>query len=221
MNTTNQEKNRDSSVNALQALRSVQPPTGMQERVMQTLAARAREQAAAPASVWRRYAWELWAGGAIAVAAAVVMFGILSMRSHHVTTPGLEANVQKQIVVPVPSPADAAQMILLPRTEAHSISGPQRHAPRKEVADVSHTAIPHAAPPMPLTSQERLLIALASTPSLAASAAVSQPVRDHGLGANALFELGHQRLTPLRPAALESTPLRPLASNSIFSGENQ
>jgi hypothetical protein len=199
--------------NPLQSLNLLQPPPGMQERLAKNIAERARQQHLHPvARGYRKYSWELWIGASIAAVAMAVIVCILALHTHRTANLPLEANLPAHKIIPVPAHTDAVQTSSPPHAAARTHPEPRR---------TTAAFIPHTPPPLPLTAQERLLLELASAPSLAAGTAISQPVTDHGLGANSLFELDHEQLTPLQPAQLESTPLPSLPSNPTSSGENQ
>jgi len=203
MTTPGNSEIRASDSNALQALGSLQPPAGMQERVLENVAARVRHQQLHPiARGLRKYAWELWASASIAVVAAAVILGIFALRSHRATNEPQVAAVRIHKIDPAPAFTYAVQTNNPPRKAARV------YRVRKEEA----APIPHTPPPQPLTSQERLLLTLARTPSLAAGVAQMQTISPHGLGANALFELDHEQLQPMHESKLLQ-PLPPLPQN--------
>jgi hypothetical protein len=205
MNSVPNEVN-SSDVDALQALRSLPLPEGMQDRITERVRQRQLES---PQLGLRCYARELWLGASIAVVAAAVILGIVALQAHRTASPLVSANVPPRTVVLTPAAANTQSAANSLRKLVHNYRARQA------------ALIPHTPPPLPLTSQERLLLALANTPSLAAGAAVSQPVPDHGLGANSLFDLDHEQLKPMQPEPLESAPLPPAPSNPLSSGENQ
>ena len=213
MTTTNKEASHVHGVDALQALRSIQPPAGMQERLVENIMHRAGERRVNPArGGFYGEAWKLWASAGLAVVAAASILCIVALQGHRETGQPLEARVPARGINPAIARADARQTGRPVHAVARSYREPRR---------VTSAPVPHTAPPMPLSAQERLLVALAGRPALAARDAVSQTVSDNGLGANALFELDHEQLTPLQAAPLEATPIPPLPSNPIPSGENQ
>jgi len=197
MTPSNQES-RTSDLNALQALNSLQPPEGMQERITEHIRQR---QLQFPSRRLSRYARELWAGVSIAVVAATIIVCIFALQTHHAENSPQVAGVTTHAILSAPASANAAPAVSPPHKTARS-----SRATRTEVVEV----IPHTPPPMPLTSQERLLLALANTPSLAAGVAQTQTISQHGLGPNALFELDHEELQPMRS---ESKLLQPLPQN--------
>jgi hypothetical protein len=213
MTRTNKGPSDVHGVDALRALRSLQPPAGMQERLVENILHRARERGVDPAGRGFHWeAWKLWASAGLAVVAAASILCIVALQGHRETGQPLEARVPARGINPAIARADARQTGRPVHAVARSYREPRR---------VTSAPVPHTAPPMPLSAQERLLVALAGRPALAASAAVSRPVSDSGLGANALFELDHEQLTPLQAVPLESTPIPPLPSNPISSGESQ
>jgi len=199
MTMHNNQESRDSDFNALQALNSLQPPAGMQERLVKNIAEHARQQQLHPVTRgFRKYAWELWAGAAIAVAAAAVILCILALQSHHAVNQPQVASLETHRIYPVTISTQASAP---PHKATHSY----------QVRKTGPAVIPHTPPPQPLTSQERLLLKLANTPS-AAGLAQSQTISQHGLGANALLELDHEQLQPMRESKLLQ-PLPPLPNN--------
>jgi hypothetical protein len=81
-------------------------------------------------------------------------------------------------------------------------------------------------PPLPLTQQEQLLLALAQTPQRTpwpalASVTTSETVVDHGLGKNAIFDLDHQELKELTPlkTTLQLTQLKSTLPQPNLSGD--
>jgi hypothetical protein len=87
-------------------------------------------------------------------------------------------------------------------------------APRSAIAH----ARPHfeQAPPLPLTSQERMMIALARTPGIAFGVAPAEPLSEPGLAENALFELEREPLPPMPSSSMEFSSIPPLPSNLNF-----
>jgi len=204
MTTLNNQESRACGHNALKALNSLQPPDGIQERVMQNIAERVRHQQLSPAlHGCRKYAWELWAGATIALIAAAIIVCIFALQARRVENPPLAANMPTHKIAPTSI-----------RTGTEPAANPPRKVPHTNRTEKSRSAapIPHTPPPQPLTAQERLLLRLANTPSLAAGLAQTQTISQHGLGANALFELDHEQLQPMRESKLLQ-PLPPLPHN--------
>ena len=205
MTPSNNQESHDSGFNALQALNSLQHPAGMQERVLENLAARVRHQQLHPlARGLRKYAWELWAGASIGIVAAAVLLCIFALQSHRTTNQPQVARVETPKIGSAPTSAHAVQ------TNSPPYKATRTYRAQKEETSA---AIPHTPPPEPLTSQERLLLTLANTPSLAAGVAQSQTISQHGLGTNALFELDHEQLQPMRSESKLLQPLPPLPNN--------
>jgi len=199
------EGNQQSSgLDPLHALNSIHVPDGLQSRITERLHQMHAEQ---PARSLKRYTRELWIGAAIGVAAVIAICCFLALHSNRAAITPLALNAPHNII-----PTTAPQVVRLTQKPARS------HTAHSSAPPVS---IPQPPPPLPLTQQERLLLALASKPALAAGSAVSQPVADHGLGANSIFDLDHEQLKPMQPEPLEFTPLPPAPSNPIPSGENQ
>jgi len=204
MTSPNNQETRDSGPNALRALSSLQPPAGMQERITQNISERVHQQQNHPvARGLRKYAWEMWAGASIAVVATAVILCIFALQSHPTVNQPQVAIVETRKIDP---------------TTAHTPVTPTNNAPHKaahsyRVQKEEAATIPHTPPPQPLTSQERLLLTLANSPSLAAGVAQSQTISQHGLGTNALFELDHEQLQPMRSESKLLQPLPPLPNN--------
>lgn len=204
MTTPNNQQSQDSTFNALQALNSLQPPAGMQERLVKNIAERARHQQLHPvARGLRKYAWELWAGASIGIVAAAVLLCIFALQSRRTANQPQIAAIETHKIIPAPTSTQAFQ-INIPHHKT------VRNYPTQR--ETGAAPIPHTPPPQPLTSQERLLLTLANSPSLAAGVAQSQTISQHGLGANALFELDHEQLQPMHESKLLQ-PLPPLPNN--------
>jgi anti-sigma-K factor RskA len=205
MTTPNDQENRPATLNALHALNSLQPPAGMQDRLTQNLTERVRHQQLHPvARELKKYAWEMWAGASIAVVAAAVILCIFALQSHRTANQPQIAMVETHKINSAPTSTHAVKT----NNPSHKAAGSYR-----EQREVESAAIPHTPPPQPLTSQERLLLTLANSPSLAAGVAQSQTISQHGLGTNALFELDHEQLQPMRSESKLLQPLPPLPNN--------
>ena len=198
---------QSSSLDPLHALNSIHLPDGLQSRITERLHQMHAEH---PAGSLKRYTRELWTGAAIGAAAVIAICCFLALHSNRAATTPLAVNVPRNIIPIIPATAPQAVRLTQQPARAHTA-----HSSAPPVL------IPQPPPPLPLTQQERLLLALASKPSLAAVSAVSQPVADHGLGANSIFDLDHEQLIPLQPQPLESTPLPPALSDPTFSGETK
>jgi hypothetical protein len=204
------EPSREIEIDALRPLSSIHTPEGMQSRIMERVSQREIKRAAPSVN---RYAWEFWTGISIGAVALAAIFGFLALHAHRAAPAPVAAITLHNVLPTTVRSLPATQRTLKPIRVHTAIS----------VALTSSPDVPlqQSPPPLPLTQQECLLLALAGTPALAASAAVTQPVPDHGLGVNSIFELEHEQLTPLQAEPLESTPLSPIPSNPISSGENQ
>jgi len=202
MNSTPNDRQINSSdVNALEALRSLPLPEGMQERITERVRQRQLEP---PARGLRRYTWELWLGASIATVAAAAIFCIVTLQAHRTSGPPVTANAPAHTVVPTPVSTNTQTPTHPPRMVVHTYRVRQ---------SAPEAPIPHTPPPQPLTAQERLLLELARTPSLAAGVAQSQTISQHGLGPNALFELDHEQLQPMQSESKLLQPLPPLSPN--------
>ncbi len=193
---------------SLRMLGQVSPPEGMEARIARRMRQRQAELSAHPVAK-RAWGWGLAVPGVIAVAAAVLL-------SYHRAGTRMTADrvvaVAPQRAVPSPATVIARADARVPVTR---VVRPVRVArvvrKRAMVAE-----IPHSPPPLPLTPQEHLLLALARTPSLLPSLAGvtrSETVVDHGLGQNSIFELDHQNLTQMEPAHF--TPLKPMPPGEL------
>ena len=193
MTTPTDRQNHASDLDALQALGSLQPPAGMQERI----AERVRQRQLNPvAQGLRKYSLEFWAGASIAVVAAVVILGIIALQAHRAASPLLATNVPPHTIVPTHATVNTQSIANSPRKVLHIYRAKQ----------ATEAPIPHTPPPQPLTEQERVLVALANTPSLVAGVAQTQIISEHGLGPNALFELDHEDLQPMLSESRLSQP---------------
>jgi hypothetical protein len=198
---SNDRQIKSSDVNALEALRSLPLPEGMQERIAERIR---RRQLESPSRGFRRYRWELWLGASIAAVTAAAIFCIIALQAHSTASPPVMANVPARTVVPTTASTNTQTAAHPPRMAVHTY---------REKQAAPGALIPHTPPPMPLTAQERLLLELARTPSLAAGVAQSQTILQHGLGPNALFELDHEQLQPMRSESRLLQPLQPLPQN--------
>jgi hypothetical protein len=171
---------------ALRMLGQAAPPEGMEARIAGRL--RQRQAELSVASPRRSNGWR-WC---VAVATVVAVVGIsLSHRHAAVTVPVNRAAVEL--------PHRALPPTTIARVDApvHAVRG--RRTVRTRIVQAK---IPQGAPPLPLTEQEHLLLALARRPQLLPSlrsVTTSETIADHGLGKNAIFELDHQELPQLPP----------------------
>jgi hypothetical protein len=197
---------------ALQGVTAVQAPNGMEERLERKLhavqaGARARRRDSQHASsifLLTAAAMALFAISIVLIDRGARQRGEATSHAAHSTTSGQAK---------VPEDALTAEAPLMHWPAAHvSLSRRTVAAPQRRFTQ---------APPLPLTSQERMMIALAHTPGLAAAVAVSEPITDHGLGKNTLFELDHESLPPMSSSALELSFLPSSPSQLNSSGENQ
>jgi hypothetical protein len=197
----NDHQINSSDVNALQALRSLPLPEGMQDRITERVRQRQLES---PARGLRRYMWELWLGASIAAVTAAAIFCIVALQVHRTASPPVTANMPAHTVIPTPASTNTQTATHPPRKVVHSYRAKQ---------SAPEAPIPHTPPPMPLTAQERLLLELARSPLLAAGVVQTQTISQHGLGNNALFELDHEQLQPMRTESKLLQPLPPLPHN--------
>jgi len=200
---------------SLRILGQAPMPEGMEDRIIGQMRQRQAELHSAVSNRGNRRRWML--GSAIAASAVVV--GLVSQ--HH-ATPTATA---KHLVTNSPG-RETPQMtaaILRVETPANAVRVP--HSPRVIRARVSQTAASAPSfnpPPLPLTQQERLLLAFAQAPRIGpalASVTASETVIDHGLGKNAVLELDHEDFKPLK-TTLQPTQLSTLHKPNL-SGENE
>ena len=140
---------------ALTPYREAEPLAGLEERVLQRVH---REGVRRLRSGWR---WGLVAAGAAAIAAALVTVAVwigLNTRAPRSITPAPIA--QKPAPTARPQPAVAQDAALRPKTGSR-----ERHAvPTALLAGSRHEPMREQFPaPVPLTQQERVLVALART----------------------------------------------------------
>jgi hypothetical protein len=181
----------DDVARALRMLGQAPPPEGMEARIAGRMRQRQVELAVAPA---RRRNILRWSFAAAAVVALVVLV------EHH-RAAGTNASVDRMAVV---SPQHGTPLALpaIARTDVPVHVVRVVRLRRTARARIEPAKIPQNAPPLPMTEQEHLLLALARSPQLLpalADVTTSETVADHGLGKNAIFELDHQELTQLPP----------------------
>lgn len=172
---------------ALRLLGQAAAPEGMEARIAGRL--RQRQAELSVASPRRTNGWRL----GFAVAGVVAVVGILLSHRHAGVT--MTAN---RAAVELPHRATPPATIARADALAHTVRV-RRTAPRTRIVQAK---IPQSAPPLPLTEQEHLLLALARRPQLLPSlrsVTTSETIADHGLGKNAIFELDHQELPQLPP----------------------
>ena len=149
----------------LQALGSAEPPTGMQDRILQRLA---QEDLAPAPQVNAGFRWP-WLAGGLAMA-AVLLVAVLSQRHAapvSVAPPPTVAHMAPQTTQapqpPAPKPAAARHT-----APQHAVSPVP---PRQELASFP-------APEAPLTQQEKLLLHIAQHPGLDELALLNPEKRD-------------------------------------------
>jgi hypothetical protein len=178
---------QDDVTRALRMLGQAPPPEGMEARIAGRLQRSRAELVVARRGVGARW---MFAAAAVAAVAGVVVMSMVH-RPHGAPLP--------QVVV---EPTQVQPLVV--RTEAVGSAIRSRHTSHvvRVRVDVDPAYVPSlSAPPLPLTQEERLLMALAQTPhSLPAIAGVthSETVANHGLGQNAIFELDHENLTQMK-----------------------
>jgi|GEM_PF-5663767 len=182
---------------ALRMLGHVRTPEGMEARIAGEMRRRQAEMVARTASGSQK-SWAWWG-----FAAAVVAVAAFGLKMELKTRPKTVAPVQRARVeasVP-PQPVLAVRHVdaVVP-VHARRV----RQQVREERVSLSAVAAPpQIAPPLPLTQQEKLLLALAHTPEAASGRVLtfmttSETIKDHGLGKNTIFELDHQELQPMQ-----------------------
>jgi hypothetical protein len=208
-------ESHDDAARALRMLGQAAPPEGMEARIALRMRARQAELSGDLAA--RRSPWHgRWIfASAVAVAAAAVV--MLSSWHHPRVVP------PQQVAVETPhhaAPAAVAQMpvpVSIVRV---------RHTVHAQILQTHFAAPSQNPPPLPLTQQEQLLLALAHTPQLTpwpalASVTTSETVVDHGLGKNAIFDLAHQEPKELPPlkTTLQLTQLKTTLPQPNLSGD--
>jgi hypothetical protein len=202
----------DDVARALRMLGQATPPEGMEARI----ALRMRERQAelsGDLAVRRNSRHARWIfASAVAVAAAAVV--MLSWHHSRVAPPQQAAVETPHHVAPLASGTDVPVKTARVRHRLYPV-----HA---RVLQTQASAASQIPPPLPLTPQEQLLLALAKTPRLApAFITTSETVVDHGLGKNAIFDLDHQEpkeLTPLK-TTLQLTQLKSTLPQPNLSGD--
>ena len=203
---------------ALRMLGQASPPDGMEARIAGRLRQRQAElsESSAARGNLLRKRWIF----ATAMLVAAVALALLGLHPADRAVPASRASVQLPYHAASSAPAEILQAsipvnVARIRRRSHVVAAPD---PRmKNSTDFRNP------PPLPLTRQEKLLLALARTPKLAPSfITTSETVVDHGLGKNAILELDHQEpkeLTPLKTTLqltqLKSTLLQPNLSGDI------
>ena len=180
---------------AWQVISNAASPEGMEARIL----ARVRSREEEMRSRRRWFQWRpmmLWAAAA-ALVAIVVSF---AMMRHGGTTE--ERVVERASVV---APRESAYREVPKRTDVHADVLDTQRLRKRIVA--RNVVVPRFQnpPPLPLSEQERLLVALAQRPQLLpelTSIERTETVKAHGIGENSIFELSTQPLQPVQPAPL-------------------
>ena len=205
----------DDVARALRLLGQSPEAEGIEARVLSRVRQRQAEiSVAADRRRSRRVRW-MYAGCAAAVAVAMALGHFHSAPA--AVSPAVAAAPVPAAPVPA-APVPAAAGATAPSAAAFVAA--RRRAPQelgaghglRRVGLVRPLTEPVFlnAPPLPLTHQEYLLLALARTPKLAGARGLvtaSETVPEHGLGSNAIFELEHEELKPLEttnPATMNS-----------------
>jgi len=181
-------ESQEDVMRVLRLLGSAAPPDGIETRVVAKLRARQFEIAA------RRRWWTFDAR--IAWAAVAVVIAALAAGLH-----GRAVKTEQVSVPVVRKPREAAVPIA-------AVAALPVHARRRVVSRASHDVAargPMNAPALPLTQQERLLLALAKRPQLLPelrSITKTEMVKGNGVGENSIFELATQPLEPVQAAPL-------------------
>jgi len=158
---------------ALTGIREAQPDAGMEQRLLAAL----RQRAAVPTPLWRRAislpSWN-WRLAAVSV---MLVVAIAHFITHHrattIATP-IASQPQPQLPRVVPEDNTAHKAVYASNNPGGSKSSGLQRTPKSTMPDTSSTlaaadrqalddtnAPSHPAPPMPLTPQERLLLAAA------------------------------------------------------------
>jgi hypothetical protein len=208
---------QDDVARALRMLGQAAPPEGMEARIVLRMRERQAELASNLAARRnpRRTRW-IFASAVAVAAAAIVM-----LSWHHV-----RVALPRQVAVETPhhvTPQASAPV----RTDLPVNTSRLRHRIYPVHAGILQAQVSAPSqnpPPLPLTRQEQLLLALAQTPRLPPaldSVTTSETIVDHGLGKNTIFELDHQEpqeLTPLK-TTLQLTQLKSTLPQPNLSGD--
>jgi len=199
----------------LRMLGQAAPPEGMEARIAQRMHERQAELSER-AAAGRNSLPVRWTFASVA-AAVVVAVVMLSWHQARVAPP-------RQVAVETPHRA-APLASALSRTDVPVNTARVRHRMHlvhARILEAQTSAPSQNPPPLPLTPQEQLLLALAQTPKLApAFITTSETVVDHGLGKNAILELDHQELKELTPlkTTLQLTQLKGTLPPPNLSGD--
>jgi hypothetical protein len=186
---------------ALRMLGSAALPEGMEARVAARVRAAELNVVAAPGSIWR---WSLVTVGALAIA------GVVLLGRHHARDAAPLVVETRSQVMPMAPVVVEVEHVRRGRRVVHAAVGSAGMSGASQVA-----------PPLPLTQQEKLLLAFAQRPGLAAglgSVATSEVIVDHGLGENAIFELDHEEFAQLK-STLQLVPLKSALPQPVHSGD--
>jgi hypothetical protein len=206
---------------ALRMLGQALPPDGMEARIAGRLRQRQAELSACSAARGNllRKRW-IFATAMLVVAVVIALLGLHPAdRAVPVSRASSRASVQLPYHAAPSAPAEIVQAsvpvnVASIRRRSHVVAAPD---PRMKIFTNFRNP-----PLLPLTHQEKLLLALAQTPSLAPSfITTSETIVDHGLGKNAILELDHQEpkeLTPLK-TTLQLTQLKSTLPQPNLLGE--
>ena len=221
----NEPSEEDQLGRALHLLGHAQPPAGMEDRLNQRLRHRQAELAQRTSSR-KQNGMRSVLGFALACSVIAVVVMVVRHADQPLNAPAPTHASTVPLMHASPVPAIEAKA-----GTANVAAGNARRTPLRLVVSSKRPARSAApgmvATPLPLTEQEKLLLALARAPRYAATSGLehvelAQTTGDRELlRRNALFELDHERITPLPPPELESTPIPPLASNPISLGDHQ
>ena len=197
---------------ALRMLGQAAPPEGMEARIVGRLQQRQAELSERTGAGGNRLRLR-WAF-ASAIAAAAIVAGLLSWHHGRAVTP---------VRVAVKAPHLEEPTVRLANVPVNAVRVRHRvRVVRARTLEAQVSAPSQNPPPLPLTRQEYLLLALAQTPKLApAFITNSETVVDHGLGKNAILELDHQELKELTPlkTTLQLTQLKGTLPPPNLSGD--
>lgn len=193
--------NGSDAADVLRALSDVTAPEGMEQRIVLRMRQRQAELSVRRGSRAARVGWLVAAGAAVACAAVVLLMPGKRMADPPIRSAVVNAPpVVRGVEGPVGSEAHARRPVLISSRA------------QKEPA-VDQTS--RITPPLPLTQQEKLLLAYARAPqfrSALVAVSTTEAVDNHGLGANTIFELDHQQLTPMPTTSPNEPTMEPTDS---------
>jgi hypothetical protein len=143
----------------LMGLRDVEPPAGIERRILLALEGMEAREASASASLWRRPISASWLRPVLTIPLACAAILIVAVANHQhrlpssvVRSPSPVSEVRQTTVTqkPTVAPRRMGAQVAMRRSHNHAVPA---------VEETQEASFP--APPLPLTEQERLLLRLA------------------------------------------------------------